>query len=45
MIDLGIEFAIPPEVSGDNTGGETDNSRLFDMTPPMVPEIKRPKAP
>ena len=44
-IYLGIDFTVPPEVSGDNTGGETDNSRLFDMTPPTVPEIKRPKAP
>ena len=44
-IDLGIEFAVPPEVSGDNTRGGSYNSRLYEMTPPMVPEIKRPKAP
>ena len=44
-IDLGIEFAVPPGVSGDNTRGGSYNSRLYEMIPPMVPEIKRPRAP
>ena len=44
-IDLGIEFAIPPEVAEADSRGGSYNSRLYEMTPPTVPDIKRPLAP
>ena len=44
-IDLGIDFAVPPGVSGDNSRADSYRARMYEFNPPMVPDIKRPLAP
>ena len=44
-IDLGIDFTVPPEVTTADSLGESYRTRLYEIAPPMVPEIKRPRAP
>ena len=45
MIDLGIDFNVPPGVGAADSRGESYGSRLYEFTPPMAPDIKRPLAP
>ena len=45
MIDLGIDFTVPPGVGAADSLGESYRTRLYEIAPPMVPEIKRPRAP
>ena len=44
-IDLGIDFTVPTGVTTADSLGESYRTRLYEIAPPMVPEIKRPKAP
>ena len=44
-IDLGIEFAIPTEVTADNSRADSYRARMYEFNPPMVPDIKRPLEP
>ena len=44
-IDLGIDFTVPPDVYGDNNRGKSGQIQLHELTLPMIPDIKRPKAP
>ena len=45
MIDLGIDFTVPTGVTTADSLGESYRTRLYEIAPPMVPEIKRPRAP
>ena len=45
MIDLGIDFTVPPEVAAADSRADSYRARMYEFNPPMVPDIKRPKAP
>ena len=44
-IDLGIDFAVPPEVAAADSRADSYRARMYEFNPPMVPDIKRPLEP